>query len=136
MATLNQNPTVPAQAETTQEIAPIPGVKVSRGVKEGKGWTEIPVTRDDVMQNDNVLINATDSTDLERKVALLRSVLGEKGLSIAPKPEPSNAKALWSKHTFLPVTMVTGKNSKGELYKFYKAWVCSLDSVMSSNGGF
>lgn len=136
MATLNQNPTVPAQAEPTQEIAPIPGVKVSRGVKEGKGWTEIPVTRDDVKQNDNVMINATDSTELERKVALLRSVLAEKGLSIAPKPEPSNAKALWSKHTFLPVTMVTGKNSKGELYKFYKAWVCSLDSVMSSNNGF
>ena len=136
MATQNENSNVPTQPKLAPEVKPIKGISASRGVKHGNGWSEQDVKRDDIALNDIILINASDDSDLERKVTLLKSVLAERGLSIAPKPEPANATALWAKHQFLPVTMVTGKNSKGELYKFYKAWVCSLDSVMSSNNGF
>lgn len=136
MATQNENSNVPTQSKLAPEVKPIKGISASRGVKHGNGWSEQDVKRDDIALNDNILINASDDSDLERKVTLLKSVLAERGLSIAPKPEPANATALWAKHQFLPVTMVTGKRKDGSLYKFFKAWVCSLDSVKSVGGGF
>ena len=136
MTIKSENPNVPTQPKLAPEVEPIKGISASRGVKEGKGWSEQDVKRDDIALNDNILINASDDSDLERKVTLLKSVLAERGLSIAPKPEPAKATALWAKHHFLPVTMVTGKRKDGSLYKFYKAWVCPLDSVKSVGGGF
>ena len=135
MATQNENSNVPTQPKLAPEVEPIKGISASRGVKHGNGWSEQDVKRDDIALNDNILINAKDDSDLERKVDLLKSVLAQRGLSIAPKPIPNDPKALWSKHSFLPVTTVTGL-AKGRLYTFYKAWVCPLDSVKSSGGGF
>jgi len=107
----------------------VAGVKMTRSVKEGKGYKETQVDRETVDVNDNVMINVPASSSIEQVVGNVNSILAVKGLALAPKPIPQNTSANWEKVEGLPVTKVSGTTKDGKNYVFFKAWVSDASTT-------